>query len=132
MTNSILIGKIIYSKLSSSETLTTMLGEENKIFPIIADNDVKYPFVVYKRLSVSSTEVTKDGYGEDLVSFEITVVTNNYVGSLNIANEIRKILEKKKIESNIMNIYNNKIQNISEDYVGDAYVQKLIFTCNIN
>lgn len=131
MTNSILIGKIIYSKLSTSETLTTMLGEENKIFPIIADNDVKYPFVVYKRLSVSSLQ-TKDGFGEDIVSFEITVVHNNYVGSLNIANEIRKILEKKKIESNIMNIYNNKIQNISEDYVGDAYVQKLIFTCNIN
>lgn len=131
MTNSILIGKIIYSKLSTSETLTTMLGEENKIFPIIADNDAKYPFVVYKRLSVSSLQ-TKDGFGEDIVSFEITVVHNNYVGSLNIANEIRKILEKKKIESNIMNIYNNKIQNISEDYVGDAYVQKLIFTCNIN
>lgn len=131
MTNSILIGKIIYSKLSSSETLTQMLGEENKIFPIIADNDARYPFVVYKRLSVSSLQ-SKDGFHEDVVSFEITVVANNYVGSLNIANEIRKILEKKKIESDIMNIYNNKIQNISEDYLGDAYVQKLTFTCNIN
>ena len=43
MTNSILLGKSIYKLLSASPELKTYV--DSKIFPLIADNDVSFPFI---------------------------------------------------------------------------------------
>lgn len=130
MTNSLLIGKVIYAKLTTDETLKGLIGDN--LFPLVADNDTNFPFVVYKRTSVTSINQSKDGYGEDLVSYEVTVVTQKYEEGLVIANQIRLILEKQKIESPIMTLYNNKLSQVSEEFSDNCFIQKLTFTTNIN
>lgn len=129
MTNSLMIGKVIYQKLSESTKLTELLG--NSIYPIIADNDAKFPFIVYKRISIISIG-TKDGFGEDEVTYEVTVVSDKYPASIEIANEVRKVLEKQKIQTDLMTLYNNKINGVTEEYDSNVYIQRLTFNCRIN
>jgi len=130
MTNAILIGEVIATRLLSSETLKTYV--ENKVFPLIADNDTKFPFIVYKRTGVSVINQSKDGYNEDLVSYEITVVSTKYDESITIANEIRKIMERPRIETTIMTLYDNKIMQVIEEFTDNCFIQKLTFNCKIN
>lgn len=61
--NSILIGKLIFKQLSSNEDLATLVGAK-KIFPLVANNDTTYPFIVYARTSLS-VEYCKSGIVEN-------------------------------------------------------------------
>lgn len=125
MVNSILIGKTIYKLLTDSDELKNYVG--NKIYPLIADDGVTFPFIIYYRTSIRNT-VCKDGYYEDEVSFSIIAVSNSYIQSLEIANIIRSIFEKEKLTDNI---YNCAVEDIDEDYRDNAYVQQLDFNCKI-
>ena len=129
MTNSLLIGQVISSRLEASQTLTALVG--NQIFPVIADNDAKFPFVVYKRTSLSIINQTKDGYAEDMVSYEFTIVSTKYNESVEIANEIRKNMEKPKIVHELMTLCNNKIIQSTEEYSDGCFIQRLSFQSNI-
>ena len=125
MVNSILIGKTIYKLLTDSDELKDYVG--NKIYPLIADDGVTFPFIIYYRTSIRNT-VCKDGYYEDEVSFSIIAVSNSYIQSLEIANIIRSIFEKKKLSDTI---FNCTVEDIDEDYRDNAYVQQLDFNCKI-
>ncbi len=126
MVNSILIGKTIYKLLSENVTLKQMVGD--KIYPLVAENDVTYPFIVYFRTSISN-RVNKDGYYEDEVGFAIIVVSNTYISSLEIANEVRKTLDKRKLSEEISNVI---LEDVDEDFINDAFVQQLYFKCAMN
>lgn len=126
MVNSILIGKTIYKLLTDSDELKKYV--DNKIYPLIADDGVTFPFIIYYRTSIRNT-VCKDGYYEDEVSFSIIAVSNSYIQSLVIANIIRSIFEKKKLTDTI---YNCTVEDIDEDYRDNAYVQQLDFNCKIS
>lgn len=126
MVNSILIGKTIYKLLNSSEELKQYVGE--KIFPLVADNDVTFPFIVYFRDGIFSNGC-KDGYYEDTVNFSIVTVSNSYIESIEIANIIRKIFEKRRLTEEISYCV---LDNIDEDFIENSYVQSLRFSCKMN
>ncbi len=125
MVNSILIGKTIFKLLSASAELKKYV--DNKIYPLIADDGVTYPFIIYYRTSIRNI-VCKDGYYEDEVGFSILVVSNSYIESLEIANIVRSIFEKNKLTDTI---YNCKVEDIDEDYNNNAYIQEIDFTCKV-
>ncbi len=125
MVNSILIGKTIFKLLSASAELKKYV--DKKIYPLIADDGVTYPFIIYYRTSIRNI-VCKDGYYEDEVGFSILVVSNSYIESLEIANIVRSIFEKNKLTDTI---YNCKVEDIDEDYNNNAYIQEIDFTCKV-
>lgn len=125
MVNSILIGKTIYQLLTNSDELKSYVG--NKIYPLIADDGVTFPFVIFYRNYIHNLEC-KDGFFEDEVSFSITAVSNSYIESLELANIIRKIFEKKNLTDTI---YNCRVDDVEEDYQNNAYIQQLDFTCKV-
>ena len=125
MVDSILIGKTIFKLLSDSAELKKYV--DNKIYPLIADDGVTYPFIIYYRTSIRNI-VCKDGYYEDEVGFSILVVSNSYIESLEIANIVRSIFEKNKLTDTI---YNCKVEDIDEDYNNNAYIQEIDFTCKV-
>lgn len=125
MVDSILIGKTIFKLLSNSAELKKYV--DNKIYPLIADDGVTYPFIIYYRTSIRNI-VCKDGYYEDEVGFSILVVSNSYIESLEIANIVRSIFEKNKLTDTI---YNCKVEDIDEDYNNNAYIQEIDFTCKV-
>ena len=94
MDNSLLIGKYIYRVLSEDEVLSDRVTSR-KIFPLVANADTTYPFIVYSRTDLT-VEYCKDGVVGNTVDFQIIVVSDNYVESLEVANQIRSILEMKR------------------------------------
>lgn len=129
MVNSILIGKLLYNLLSDDEALNKMV--KNRIYPLIAEQETKLPFVIYYRTNIISNG-SKDGYIEDSVTFTVTAVSADYRGSLDIANRLRQIIEKRKIESTDLTLYNIKLTSIDESFEDNAYIQKLDFECKAN
>ena len=125
MVDSILIGKTIYNLLNSSDELKKYV--DNKIYPLVADEGVTFPFVVFYRTQIRNV-VCKDGFYEDEVGFSVIAVSNKYLESLEIANIIRSIFEKKKLTETI---YNCTVEDIDEDYKENAYIQQIYFNCKI-
>ncbi len=125
MINTLNIGKYIYSVLNGSEEITC------KVYPLIADNDAKYPFIIYRRVNLNSNS-NKDGYYEDNVSIEITVVADKYTDSIDIATKIRSLLEKQSVNYDDLEINDATLSLATEEYSNNAYVQRLQFTMTIN
>lgn len=125
MTNSLLIGKLIYSKLNQ-ELQTT------NIYPIVAENGTTYPYIVYKRTDLSNTTFSKDGICEDSCGYSITIISDKYDEGVELANEVRRIMEKPKLVSQDLVVTDNRLMSANEEWAKDAYLQELIFNCKIS
>lgn len=123
MIDTLNIGKYIYSVLSQIEGV--------KSYPLVADNDAKFPFIVYKRNDLASSGC-KDGYYEDDVFFEVNIITDTYFKGIEIANTVRRLLEVQYVTFEDMDIRNTIITMASEEFNNNAYIQKIIFQCTIN
>lgn len=130
MTDSIKIGKYIYYALTENTAVGNYVGF--KVFPVIAEEGTNFPFIIYQRNNIFTSEFSKDGYSEDTVEFSIMVASTQYEESCDIANEVRKVLEKKYKVFDNMEINDCRMVGISEIYSENAYVQSLSFQCVIN
>ncbi len=130
MDNSLLVGKYIYMMLSEDEVLSGKVTSR-KIFPLVANADTTYPFIVYSRTGLT-VEYCKDGTVEDTVDFLILSVSDNYVESLEVANQIRSILENKRYKDDTIQISSIRLSSVQEEYMEDAYIQRLNFTIKTN
>lgn len=130
MDNSLLIGKYIYKLLSEEEGLSGLVTPK-KIFPLIANADTTYPFVVYSRTGLS-VQYCKDGLVEDTVEMQIIAVSDNYVESLEVANQIRKTLELRRYKDDDIQIRECKLTSVYEEYMEDAFIQRMNFTIKLN
>lgn len=122
MINSLKIGKVVYSLLS---TITNA-----HIYPLIAENGTTYPYIIYSRESLT-TMSCKDGYYEDKVMLSVKVVAATYYGGLDLAQTVREKLNLNGYVAEDMKIY-CKLDNAVEFYADDSYVQQLDFEITIN
>lgn len=123
MIDTLNIGKYIYSRLSQIEGV--------KSYPLIADNDAKLPFIVYKRMNLESTG-SKDGYYEDKVTMEVVVVTDKYYRGIELANQVREILEVQSTRYEGVKINDTLLTLATEDYSNNAFVQRMQFEMIVN
>lgn len=120
MESSISVIKHIFRILSSDKTLNEMVG--NKIFPIIAENDITFPFILVTRTSI--TPITfKTGVAVDKVTFQVVIEDVDYFRTVNIAERVRELLELRHSD------YFKRIEfsNCNEDFMNDTYRQTLQF-----
>ena len=120
MESSISINKHIFSILTSDKSLKEMVG--TTIFPIVADDDVKFPYIILERTSITPNTY-KGGVGYDKVTFQIKIADSDYINTINIAEKVRELLELRT--SN----YFKRIEfsNCNEDFINDTYRQTLQF-----
>jgi len=87
-----MIGKLIYSRLSTDGAILAYVG--SKIYPDIVPQNVQYPFVVYT--ITNSTPVDyKDGQSNlEEIEIQIDVYTQNYDDTQDLANLIRNRLDR--------------------------------------
>lgn len=123
MINTLNIGAYVFDKLSTK--IPTI-----KTYPIVADNDAKYPFIVYKRIGLSSL-ICKDGNYEDVATVEVTVVAEKYAISVDIAQQVREALEGNFDTFDGMEI-ETTLQGGTEDFSDSAYTQKLTYRIKTN
>lgn len=118
------VNKHIYSLLKEDESLRELVGE--KIYPIVAEETVTYPFVIFTKESVNGN-YTKDLLLFDTAIISVAIAANNYFETVNIAERVRAILENH-IDSYFYNIL---LDNVTEEYLEDAFVQQLQFSAKI-
>jgi hypothetical protein len=87
-----MIGKLIYSRLSTDVSITAYIG--TKIYPDITPQNVQYPFVVYT-ITNSLPVDYKDGQSNlEEITLQIDVYTQSYDDTQDLANLIRNRLDR--------------------------------------
>ena len=114
------VNKHIFQILSKDEALAKMVGKN--IYPLVAEEDVKLPFITFTKSSVVPSYY-KVGVADDKVSFTVNIVANDYITTVNIAERIRQLLEGRT-SSYFKRI---ELQNCYENYSNDNYVQNCSF-----
>lgn len=125
MINTLNIGKYIYSTISGDNQITC------KVYPLIADNDAKFPFIVYRRTGLVSG-TTKDGLTEDEVTVEIVIVSDKYSVGLDLAIKVRNLLEKQSVIYEDIEINDTTLNLATEEYSDNSYIQRMQFNMKIN
>ena len=125
MINTLNIGKYIYSTISGDNQITC------KVYPLIADNDAKFPFIVYRRTGLVSG-TTKDGLTEDEVTVEIVIVSDKYSVGLDLAINVRNLLEKQSVVYEDIEINDTTLNLATEEYSDNSYIQRMQFDMKIN
>ena len=130
MDNSIIAGKYLRKILIENEGLMELISA-NKIFPLLANADTTFPFIVYSRNNITPV-YTKDILTDNNAVFTVIVVSDKYTESLDIANAVRHSLEGYRYKDEIINIYPIKLDSISEETMDDAYIQRMMFSFSVN
>ena len=87
-----MIGKLIYSRLSSDGSITAYVG--TKIYPDITPQNVQYPFVVYTIVNSLPVDY-KDGQSNlEEITLQIDVYTQSYDDTQQLSNLIRNRLDR--------------------------------------
>lgn len=125
MDNSILIGKYIYKFLTEDDNINKIT--KGNIFPLVANENTNYPFIVFSRTSIVPV-YDKDGAYQDNVEAQIICVSDDYSKGVDLANSVRNLLEFKHFEDTSIHISKIIVSNVSESYVEDAYLQIISLT----
>lgn len=103
------------------------LGEMCKsIYPLVAEEDVKFPFILFSRTSVRPID-TKTCIAGDNVTFDIVIVSDKYKLGVNIAERVRQLFEKRR-DSYFREV---NMTGCTEGFGDNAYVQTLSFSATI-
>ena len=94
-------------------------GLSNKIFPLIANVNTTFPFLVYKRNYY--TPVKNKDFEDEVVGVEIVIAATKYEESVVIADCVVSALEHKQTEV----IDDIQITNMYEDFIDDTFLQHL-------
>lgn len=118
---SLQIGKVIYHILSNDTGIVDKV--ENKIYPLVADVDTTFPFIVYRRTKVVPAD-SKDRfvYSEDIY-VEVIVASDKYNEGVEIADLVRDSLQKGKYND----IKDIQLSDADEEYKEDTFIQNLTF-----
>lgn len=124
METSLSINKYIYDILINDTKLHELT--KGQIFPIVAEETVEYPFVIFTKLNAYG-EYTKDILAYDIAEVQVAIAAVNYFQTVEIAERIRELLEGRR-DNYFRGI---TLNNVGEEFMEDAYVQTLTFDCKI-
>lgn len=118
------VNKYIYNILSTDETLSGLTN--GNIYPIVAEESVTYPFVIFTKTDAYG-QYTKDILSYDQATVQVAIAAVNYFQTVEIAERVRALLEGRRDNY----FYSITFDSVTEDYIEDAYVQNLTFNCKI-
>ena len=107
--------------LLESKDVSTFIGR--KIYPIVAPDGTDGDFIVYQRDGYQQ-EYSKMGVARQIPIVYVSVISDNYDRSNQIASLIYSTLEGS-FKNPTMTIH---LEDSTEDYVDNKYVQVLLFS----
>lgn len=119
----IAIGKGIYSILTGSTTLTTLVS--TNIFPLITPEKVNLPCVIYERQS--NPEYTKDFGSGYQCQVYLTVISKDYTNSIDIAEACNTALNEYSGIKSGVNFVKIRLDSVFETYQEDVFLQRLTY-----
>jgi hypothetical protein len=121
-------GAAIYNILASDARVSGMV--EDRIFPLVAKNATTFPFIAYRRGGMVPGN-TKDRLYQWEVTIDMACVSNDYKQSVDMADAVMDALLDKRF-ARYDDIDSIRLDNASEDYLDDAFVQTLELTITID
>ena len=118
------VGKVIYSLLKNNEAVNAQIA--GRIFPIVADEGTKFPFITYTRRSFLSS-YSKDDEIDETATVEVNIVSDEYFKGINIANLVRNATERQRGTVDGITYDPITLIDAQEDFLQNAFVQTLIF-----
>lgn len=128
MSHAIKIGKLIHSALLSDNDIYSVVN--NRVFPLRVDEGTQYPFIFYTRVNLYPETGDKDGWYDDTVQFQISVESDDYDESCDIADLVRDLFENNVMSNSELQLYNIHVMSVSEEFGNDDYIQTIIFECS--
>lgn len=116
------IGKAIKSLLVAGLNKTDV---KNKIYPLIADETTTFPFIIYRRNSITP-ESDKD-QTNDSATIQIVIAANNYAESVDLAEKVRTSLIHKSGTIQTIPVEDITLVDGSEEFIDNTFIQNLIF-----
>ena len=86
------VGDVIYSLLSNDATVSAIVG--TKIFPFVAIEDIKYPYIVYDNLGVEPTQCKGEVSSLDTISVNIELYSETLGEIEDLGNKVRTALDR--------------------------------------
>jgi hypothetical protein len=128
------IGQHIVRVLERDAKIKEEIG--SRIYPLIANSTAALPYIVYTRNSITE-ESTKDGFLQNLITEDITVVAKTHKKAIEILDRIYTLISEAEEEKyNDFSVIDAELQDGGDtekyDDIQAAYVESLqfIFTTN--
>lgn len=118
------IGNIVRDLLMVNDDIKGQVGDN--IYPIIAPDNTKGDFIVYRRMQYTKSSV-KMGVYEDKCELAIIALSENYDKSVELASKIDNALTGKQILDDGYRL-DIALSDSTEIYEDNKYIQTLIFT----
>ncbi len=125
-----MIGKVIYSLLSTNATLTALVPA-TKIFPYVLNENTDLPAIVYG-ISEVSPEYTKDGWAQDRIDFTVVSISPSYSDLQDISTAVRGALEMGVGTVGAITIQHIHMTGMSETFLQDVNVFTNEMSFNVN
>ena len=117
------IGTVIRKILIDNEDVKQLVGD--KIFPLVAPQSTEGDLIVYYRDEYSK-DYTKMGVYNDNCKVYVTIVSDSYDRSQEIAEAVNNALEGTFFQ-NTDNQIQVRLSYSTEDYADNKYIQVLLF-----
>ena len=86
------IGDVIYSLLSNDANVSAIVS--NKIFPYMAIESIKYPYIVYEQTGLEPTD-TKDGVSPlDIEEWDVEMYAETLSEIEDLSDKVRAVLDR--------------------------------------
>lgn len=121
------VGNIVREILMQDQDVNALVGD--KIFPLIAQENVEGDFIIYHRAQYSK-QSTKMGVYEDECKLALTVVSDNYDSAIAIAAALDNALFGQHTWTNDNGDtfkVNISLDDSTEDFDDNKYIEVLIF-----
>lgn len=138
MKNTLLINQYVRKFLLEDKKVSSKVFD--RVFPLDALQGTSLPFIVITRQS-TSFDSSKDGYYEEIVPVQVTIVGKSYNEAVELANDVRGALEhidyNTKYDDNHREgddeiiITDSKLTGCYESLYNSAYIQQLDFEFEI-
>lgn len=124
------LGRVVKSILLQDKELSKLVG--SRVFPLVADKGTSFPFIVYRRDGLTPSS-NKDRLVYDTqVRMSFIVASSDYRQGLDICSKVVDVLlasQGRTIEG--LEITDLELQDTSEEYREDTFLQLLSITVNI-
>ena len=125
MNNSIItVNQWVFKKLSTDAKLKALVGKQ--IYPIVVEENGKFPFIVFTRRSVN-VSYDNDGVSTESGQVVISVVAKNYKETIAIVQRVREILEPTIDDY----CYRANITSMDEGFYNNCFVQTITFQITV-
>lgn len=124
------LGRVVKSILLQNEEISRQVG--SKVFPLVADKGTSFPFIVYRRDGLTPSTNKDKLVFDTQARMSFIVAANDYRQGLSICSKVVDVLlasQGKTIGG--LEITDLELQDTSEEYREDTFLQLLSITVNI-